>query len=297
MDTDLETEQSYRYTIGQFMNLNNGRVKIQPDMTDIFSKYGMPDCCKEQSYNNKHNIRFFQPGTETVEPKRKQISLRKREDAYDDSNILSEMRHAFSSVVKGSGGTIHAIAKLSQTLIPPTMVDEVAALFYNTIIQSPKQMPEYIEVLFSFRQPNQLERKIHYTFVRKVLDTFKNPLTLKTSPLESGADRTRKHRSTSCLLIASLFVYNFDPISIPSHIKPCETFNDDNKLREKLIVPMINQAKSNVDSIKNLANVWGILLPKHGNVLFDYKKDLVEIYKNVKFKLTSRIALKDYIDN
>ena len=182
MDTDFETDQ-YRYTIGQFMKLNNGHIELRPDMTDIFAKYGMPDCCKEQAYNNKHNTRFYPPGTQPVEHKSKQISLRKREDAYNDSNILSEMRHAFSSVVKGSGGTIHAIAKLSQTLIPPTMVDEVANLFFNTIIQSPQQMPEYLTVLFSFSQPSHLERKIHYTFVKKVMTTFKDPPILKTSPL------------------------------------------------------------------------------------------------------------------
>ena len=128
------------------------------------------------------------------------------------------------------------------------------------------------------------------------MTTFKDPPILKTSPLESGADRTRKHRATTCQLIASLFVYDFDPINVLSHVRPCETFNDEDKLREKLIIPLITYAKRDVDAIKNLANVWGILLSKHRDVLSDYKKDLKEIYYDTKFKLTSRIALKDYCD-
>lgn len=294
MDTDLE-EQSYRYTIGQFMMLNNGSVKLSNDLKTIFNAYIMPDCCKELTYNNKNNIRFNVPGV-IAEPKRKQISLRRRDDAYSDSNILSEIRHAFSSVVKGTGGTIHTIAKLSQILIPPTVVADVAQLFFSTIIQSPKQMPEYLKVLFSFSQPNQLERRIQLEFVKLVMTTFKSPAILKTSPLESGEDRTRRHRMTTCQLIASLFMYDYDPVNIPSHIKPAETFGNIDKLRQKVIEPLLDEASQNADAIKNLANVWGILLPKYKDVLNDYHADLRAIYTNTDFKLTSRIALKDYCD-
>jgi len=294
MDSDLE-EQRYRYTVGQFMMLNNGRVKLSADLKSIFSTYVMPECSKELTYNNKHNIKFNVPGV-VAEPKRKQISLRRRDDAYSDSNILSELRHAFSSVVKGTGGTIHTIAKLSQILIPPTVVSEVAQLFFSTIIQSPKQMPEYLKVLFSFSQPNQLERRVQLEFVKLAMTTFKDPPILKTSPLESGEDRTRRHRMTSCQLIASLFMYEFDPSNIPAHIKPAETFGNIDKLRQKVIEPLLDDARQNVEAIKNLAVVWGILLPKYKHVLDEYLGELRSIYTNADFKLTSRIALKDYCE-
>jgi len=293
MDTDFETEQRYRYTVGQFMKLNHGKVNVSQELSGIFSKYIMPDCCKEQPYNNKHNICFYPPGV-VVEVKKKQISLRRTDDAYNDSNILSELRHAFSSVVKGHGGTIHAVAKISQILIPVTMIDEVAKLFFDTIIQSPQQMSEYIHVLFSISQPNSLERKIHYAFAKLVMNTFKNPPILKTSPLESGEDRTKRHRSTTCQLMASLFVYDFKPDTVPSHVKPHETFNDVAKLREKVIEPLLEKAKVDQDAIKNLAHVWGILMPKYKSILALYKPELNEIYKDKTFKLTNRITLKDY---
>lgn len=294
MDTDFETEQTHRYTVGQFMKLNSGRVKLTAALNDILSKYVMPECCTLEPYNNKHNIHFYPPGVKT-EPKRSQISLRRREGAYNDSNILSELRHAFSSVVKGEGGTIHAVAKISQILIPQTMVEEVAKLFFNTIIQSPKQMPEYLKVLFNFSQPNSLERKIHKEFAKLVITTFENPPVLKTSPLESGEDRTRRHRVTTCQLIASLFVYDFDP-NVPSHVKPHEIFSNVDKLCSKVIEPLIAEATVNADAIKNLANVWNILLPTYHNVLANYKQKLLSIYRNTNFKLTSRIALKDFCE-
>jgi hypothetical protein len=295
MDNDFETEQVHRYTIGQFAKLNHAKVKLPGDMAEIFKGYVIPDCCREESYNNLHNIRFYPPGEKIAEPKHKPMLLRKREDAYNDTNILSSLRHAFSSVVKGSGGTVHAVAKLSQILIPETMVLEVATLFFNTIIQSPKQMPEYLTVLFSFTQPNYLERKIHFEFAKMVMSLFNNPPILKKSPLESGENRTKRHRATTCQLIASLFVYEFDPRN-PSHVKPLAIFNNPEKMRERVVIPLIKEASVEVSAIKNLANVWGILTPKYEDVLARYKDDLKSIFTDARFKLTARIALKDYCE-
>lgn len=299
MDTDFEMDQGYRYTVGQFMKLNHGLVKLPGDLSEIFSQYTMPECCHEQPYNNTKNIRFYVPGEKKVEPKRKPISLRRKGNIYDDSNILSELRHAFSSVVKGDGGTIHAIAKLTQTLIPQTMVQSVAKLFFDTIIQSPKQMPEYLKVLFSFSQPGCLERKVHYEFAKIVMNTFKDPPVLKNSPLESGEDRTRKHRASTCMLIASLFVYDYDPKHVPSHVKPHETFTNVERLRERILQPLIDEAQTNPNGIKNLANVWEILLtkPMYSKVLDEYKPELKKIYQNKDFRLTSRILLKDFCED
>ena len=294
MDSDFETEPTYRYTVGQFMKMNHAKVKLPTDIAEIVNKYSMPDCCKEQSYYNKYNIRFYPTG-KTAEPKRRLIT-RQKDDAFSDANILSELRHAFSSVVKGNGGTVHSIAKISQILIPNTMVDEVASLFFEVIIQSPKQMPEYLHVLFGFSQPGSLECEIQYKFAKKVMSVFKDPPVLPASLLESGEDRTKRHRLTTCQLIASLFVYEFDPEGMPSHVVPHRTFNNTTMLRERLIQPLIAQAREDVDAIKNLASVWSILQGKYASILAEYKNDLMAIYKDTKFKLTSRIALKDFCE-
>ena len=295
MDSDFETGPAYRYTVGQFMKLNNAKVKLPANISDIVGKYSMPDCCKEHPYYNKYNIRFYNKPVDAPEPKRRLIT-RNKDDAFNDSNILSELRHAFSSVVKGSGGTVHSIAKISQILIPITMVDEVANLFFDVIIQSPKQMPEYLHVLFGFTQPGDLHREIQYKFAKKVMNVFKEPPVLPASLLESGEDRTKRHRLTTCQLIASLFIYEFDPEGNPSHVVPHKTFSNTSMLKERVINPLLAQAKTEVDAIKNLASVWSILQPRYPSVLAEYKEDLIGIYKDPKFKLTSRIALKDFCE-
>lgn len=306
MDNDFEIEESYRYTVGQFMNLNNGQAKLVGDLKEIFDSYTMPDCCTELPYNNKHNIRFYPPdktnnghedrSDQDRSEKRKHAISRQKENAYDDSNILSGLRHALSSVVKGSGGTVHAIAKITQILIPQTMTNEVATLFFSTIIQSPKQMNEYLTVLFNFTQPGNLERKIHLEFAKLVMSTFKDPPVLKTSPLESGEDRTRRHRSTTCKLIASLFMFDYD-LNNPSHLKPFETFSNFEKLCTRVVGPLVQQASTEKDAIRNLADVWGILLPKYGDQLkVKYLDSIKAIYRDTKFKLSDRITLKDYCD-
>ena len=139
------------------------------------------------------------------------------------------------------------------------MVQPVAQLFFDTIIQSPKQIQEYLIVLFSFHQPNHLERKIQPQFVKIVMNLFDNPVELPDTVLESGVSRSRKHRDTTCKLLAHMFGYNFDPTNEPNHVQPHKTFSNVEKLKTRLLEPMIRDARDSADSIKNLAGVWNII--------------------------------------
>lgn len=294
MDNDFETESKYRYTVGQFMNLNPRVVKLPVELKNIFEKYVIPDCCN--AYNNKYNDRFYPEGSDSEKKPSKTMGLRKRE-AYSDVNILSELRHAFSSVVKGSNGTVLAIATIGQILIPNTMVQQVAQLFFDTIIQSPKQIQEYLIVLFSFHQPNHLERKIQPAFVKIVMNVFDNPVVLPDTVLEAGSARSRKHRETTCKLLASLFGYNFDPVNDPNHVLPSKTFGNVEKLKTRLLEPMIMEARESADGIKNLSGVWNIIdRAGYSETLDLYKSQLKQIYDDDKFKLAVRILLRDYCE-
>lgn len=292
MDSEFETD-GYRYTIGQFMKLNQGKCKLPADLKEIFSKYSMPDCSMEVPHNNKLNIRFNPPGKE---PPRKKMGLRKCDEIYSDIQILPSLRHAFSSVVKGSDGTVLAIHTMNSILIPITMTKEVAQLFFDTIIQSPKQMPEYLKLLFTFKQPNALERKIHLAFVQIAMEAFNSEIVLPDTILETGNDRSKKHRETTCKIIASLFVYKFDPKN-PTHAKPLKLFSNVEKLKKSVIEPMLSEASKDSGKIKNLINVWKILNDGgYSDVLSLYMSDLCAIYKNPKYKLSTRILLRDYCE-
>jgi hypothetical protein len=296
MDSDFEPETNdHRYTIEQFVNLNLGTVLLPPDLKSIFSKYTMPPCSMEQPHNNKHNKHFYPDGV----TKAQAVGFRKKGDVYSDSNILSDLRHAFSSVVKGEDGTICATAQISQILIPPTMITGVAELFFTTIIQSPKQMTEYLDVLFGFRQPNGLERKVHFEFVKIVMNTFKVPRVLEDTPLESGISRTRKQREITCKLIATLFTYKFSNTE-PSHKRPREYFGNVSNLEKEVVQPLFREYKDGIsaDTVKHIAYVWAILMSGgtgHRTLLNRYHDDMARIYANEKG--TVRLLLRDFVEH
>lgn len=292
MDCDFEPD-SYRYTIEQFVNLNPGSAALPPDLSAIFQTYTMPACSTEQAYNNKHNIRFYPPGVEATQPKKK-AGFGKKAGAYSDSNILGDLRHALSSVVKGNDGTVLAVATLGQILIPSTMIVPVAGLFYDTMIQSPKQMPEYLTVLFNFR--NGTEQKIYLEFVKLVMNNFITPIKLEDTPLEGGTTRTRKHRDATCKLLALLYTYKFDD---PRHAKPRSYFCKKDNLRNKLLIPLFTRARDDPEAVKNLASVWEILIqakkPLDQDIISEFKPQIKELFENKSFKLSIRLLLRDFI--
>lgn len=300
----METpEQSFketeRYTIGQCMLLNHGKVSLPPDLKELFDRYSMPPCCKVKPYNNKYNSRFYPDGFKSTEPKRRLLS-KKHDNIYSDDNILSNLRHAFGSVVKGDGGTLLAIAAINQILVPKTKIDEVAQLFFDTMIQSPRQRPEYMDILF--RIENGTEGKVHLKFVKIAIDTFANPVVLKKTALESAKDRTRKHREATCGLFASLFTYRFS--SEPKHRNPRAFFGNPKNLREKLLNPLFNAVEDpsatkedRVNAFKDIALVWSILHEAGRADDLDqiYYDKLRALYTNGEYKLTVRLLLRDYV--
>lgn len=278
---------SYRYTIGQFMSLNDGCVSLTPELEDIFRRYAMPPCSLEVPYNNRHNIHFYPKGSTPTESKLGSRS------AYSDSNIICTLNHALSSVVKGNDGTVMAIATISQILIPDTMVDQVAKLFYDTILQSPKQTTEYLRVLFGLLKPNNM-KAIHLAFVKMAMGAFKTPVKLEDTILESGASRSKKHRETTCLLIASLFAYKFNDKN-PMLVQPALFFGKRENLEERFLCPLLEISRSDPDSVKILAHAWTILTPLWGDVLKKYHPTLTEIYNNPDFKISVRLLLRDLV--
>ena len=129
------------------------------------------------------------------------------------------------------------------------------------------------------------------------MNLFDNPVELPDTVLENGASRSRKHRETTCKLLASLFGYDFDPTNEPNHIQPHKTFSNVEKLKTRLLEPMISDAKASADGIKNLAAVWNIIdRAGYSDVLDEYKSEIKAIYDDDKFKLAVRILLRDYCE-
>lgn len=294
---DFEPETSaYRYTIEQFVKLNPGRIKLPSDLEEIFSRYQMPECSTKHPYHNVHNKRFHPEGLPKAKPVKKPGFRGSRSDnVFSDSNILPDLRHALSSVVKGADGNELAITQINQKLIPGTQVGQVAELFFDVIMQSPKQMNEYLDVFFRFTQPHRMEKKIYFEFVKLVKNTFVNPRVLPDTPLEAGASRTKKHREATCRLMATLFTYPFSE-SNPAHAKPREFFANPDNLVTTVIDPLFASYRERPisDTVKNIANVWDILHKsgKWDDILPRYTDEITDIYRNEKG--TVRLLLRNY---
>lgn len=296
-DLDFEPENTHRYTIEQFVKLNHGRIKVPHDLDKIFVNYQMPECSLRHRYHNVHNTWFHPEGVPKVDPVKKPGFRGSRsDDVFSDSNILPDLRHALSSVVKGDAGNELAITQINQKLIPVTQITKVAELFFDVIMQSPKQMNEYLDVFFRFTQPHRLEKKIYLEFVKLVKDTFVEPRVLQDTPLETGASRTKKHREATCRLMATLFSYPFTPTN-PSHKKPLEFFSNPEKLVTTVIDPLFKEYsdQSSSDTVRNIAHVWDILHKsrKWDDVLSRYTEDITEIFHNEKG--TVRLLLRSYV--
>lgn len=290
----LEPKTTTRYTIGQFTMLNHGRVKLTPSLQQKFAEYTMPPCSLERAYNNPYNIRFSE-AMEGKAPSKKPL-LKKKEGVYDDAQILSSLRHAFSSIAKGEGRTILAIADINQIMIPKTMLEKVSELFFDVSVQCPKQMGEYLKVLFGISYQDQIEKTIYLHFVKCAMSCFDTPRVLEDSMLEDGESRTKKHREATCELIARLFTYSFS--DDPKHEKPRSFFGKYENLCTRLLDPIFrNIDKGDAHEVKNLVRVWEILLASKKFNLSAYLpkiRSLVE-NKNQRFKMSTVLLLRDFI--
>jgi hypothetical protein len=199
-----------RYTLGQAVALNHGQVVLPADLRSIFDSYSMPACSLEKPYNNRYNVKFYAPGAAAV-PRRKQIA--RKEEVYSDESVLSHLRHAFGSITKDK--TVLAVTQLNQTVIPDSMIAETGRLFFNTSVQSPALCQEYLTVLFNIHYPDGKASAIQLEFVKAAMSAFRQPVILEDTNLESGADRSKKHRSATCLVLAKMFVYKFAEGSKP----------------------------------------------------------------------------------
>jgi hypothetical protein len=282
-------DQSIRYTIGQMIALNHGKVNVPPGMAKLFSTYmnGIP-----KDYNNKHNVNIL---TGSLVQKKTILSSGKpSENAYQDQNILNDIRHIFGSLAKSKTDT--TVGLINRITIPVTMVTEVAKLFFDTCIQCPAVCDEYLDVLFRLSFPNQLEQKISYQFVQILIANYIKPPVLPDSKLESGADRTKNVHAATCLVFIKLFTYKFPETDMFKN--PRSYFGLKAHL-DNFLTPLFKKmTEGDATALNNVAVVWKILMAKCPEK-FDvssYKEQIRAVYENkTLYKLTVRLLLKDFI--
>ena len=293
-----------RLTTGQMMALNHGQINLPPSISQLIKDYAMPACCLSKPYGNPFNLHFASGRADKTKAAAasRTMNVRRTVASHTDEHIFQDLRKVFASIVKGKDGTVLATMSINRMIIPASKVNEIADLFFQTMIQCPLQIDEYLKVLFMIKRVgDDLDNKIRLAFAKIAIETFTNPVKLPDTKISDGETLTRHHREASCTIIAKLYSYDYANGSGSGGADlsgPNSLFSNYEKLKQKFIGQLLSEISAgNAESIKILANVLRILSTsgKYPTILADYKQDLQNIYENTKFKLTARLAVKDFI--
>jgi hypothetical protein len=261
----------------------------------------MPACCLSKPYANPHNPHFSAGRADKTKAASasRTMNVRQTVASHTDEHIFQDLRKVFASIVKGKDGTVLATMSINRMIIPVSKVNEIADLFFQTMIQCPLQIDEYLKVLFMIKRTgDDLDNKIRLAFAKIAIENFTHPVKLQDTKISDGDTLTRHHRESSCAIIAKLYSYDYTSRDGVDLSGPNTLFSNYEKLKQKFIGQIMSEISTgNADSIKILANVIRILSAsgKYPTILTDYKQDLQAIYENTQFKLTVRLAVKDFI--
>lgn len=261
----------------------------------------MPACCLSKQYGNPYNPHFSAGRADKTKAAAasRTMSARRTVASHTDEHIFQDLRKVFASIVKGKDGTVLATMSINRMIIPVSKVQEIADLFFQTMIQCPLQIDEYLKVLFMIKRTgDDLDNKIRLAFAKIAIETFKNPVKLQDTKISDGETLTRHHRESTCSVIAKLYAYDYSTKDGIDLSGPKTLFSNYENLKQKFIGQLLSEINAGIaDSIKILAYVLRILSEcgKYPNILNDYKQDLQKIYDNPGFKLTARLAVKDFI--
>uniref|UniRef100_A0A6C0J7M9 Uncharacterized protein n=1 Tax=viral metagenome TaxID=1070528 RepID=A0A6C0J7M9_9ZZZZ len=292
-----------RYSLGEFYSLNPGTVKHPISLTNLISTYKMPSCCLKEPYINKLNTEFNQACNEQQPVRSARIMRIAAHEKHGDDRILSDIKKAFSSVTTGKDGTILTAAQIGQMNIPDNQIGAIVKLFFDTIIQIPNMIKQYLKVLFTIQRLDKIENAIRIKFCKMAIDIFEHPLVLEDTMIIDGVTRTRQHRNTTCLLFAHLYSYPFNDKN-PGLIGPKKRFSNESKLTDTLLNTLIFEINDETQSkdiryasMKCLTDSLGVITEsgKYPNLLQTLYPKLSAIYKNKDFKLGKRLLLKEFI--
>ncbi len=289
-----------RLTTGQMMALNHGNIRLPATIEQLIKDYAMPACCLSKPYGNPYNPHFSVGKSKaSAMAAGRTMNTRRTVASHSDDHIFQDLRKAFASIVKGKDGTVLATMSINRMIIPVTKVQDIADLFFQTMIQCPLQIDEYLKVLFSLKRTgDNLEDKIRLCFAKIAIENFLHPVKLQDTKISDGETLTRNHRENCCTVIAKLYAYDYMGNTDVDLRGPNSMFSNYEKLKSNFIDNIVADInRGNQDNIKILANVFRILSVKYPKLIGDYSQQIKDIYANNQFKLTTRLAIKDWVDS
>lgn len=273
-----------RLTLGQITGLNHGRVAIPDSVKATIAKYTNGQL---PSYNNPYNIHIKQGAA--VKTSGGALTEKRNKEANTDEGVLYSIRHVFGSIAKGK--TDKAIEAINLLNIPVTLVDRLALLFFDTIIQCPNLCSEYLEVLQKFTPVNFSKDILYESFCKLVISRYLHPVKVEASKLETAEDRTKAFNSAICMLISLLFSstgFRNAPVF-------CRFFGSRDAL-DRFLSPLFGRMEQgDISAVQNISVIYP-MIKRAFQDLTPYDDRIRAIYADTKlFKLSVRLLLKELI--
>lgn len=306
-----------RYTLEQLFNLNIGQELKDPNLIQLFDSYPQP---KTRDYYNKKNKRFNafnklpnEPdagaGADADEPKlehNRGIPI-KTEHVFSDKKVIEDIRRIVNQITQTN--TDQIVDKLNQLSIPNTQVENVATVFFKSMIECEFLVDSYLKVLFGFtNQDTKLMRELYKRFTQNVIKEFKYPTEFKDTQLEKGRDREARWRLATCKILSKMYIYQYP--SAPK-IKQKDAFHfvrvglhTKTFCKEFLDVIFNEVTPKNHNTTQILLTVWTIL-HKRSNKLAklapgkhaEYLNSIQKFVNSKDYKMTDKVMLMSLLDN
>jgi len=274
----LGTRNVIRHTIGELYGMNTGETLPPGKTLSILNSYPPPSS-KISEYANKHNKNFKfvtdpngsgggggsgsggSSGNGRSARGRRNFNMLTRSHCLSDDRVIEDIRDVINNISNDQGKVRTAIERLSQLSIPKTQIDNIAGIFYDSMIECDFLIEQYMDVLFGFKNVDkELLKAIYIAFSKLCVSRFKEPKVFEDTATETGPDKTKRFRVNNVKIIAHLYQRCPNPW-INSY------FNTANIVKSCLTPIFEGMDPADEASVQVLTTIWDLLSGEDSRLL------------------------------
>jgi len=273
----------------------------------LFDSYPLP---KTRDYYNKKNKRFAASKKLADDAAGDDDSDRgipiKSEHIFSDKKVIEDIRRVVNQITQSN--TDQIIDKLNQLSIPNTQIENVATVFFKSMIECEFLVDSYIKVLFGFTNSDvRLIRDLYKRFTQNVIKEFKHPTQFQDTQLEKGRDREARWRLATCKILSKMYIYKFPPAPKINQKDPFHFvrvgLQTKTLCREFLDVIFREITPKNHNTTQILLTVWTILHKRNNKLAklapakhLEYMTAIKKLTNSKDYKMTDKVMLMSLLD-
>ena len=244
--------------------MNSGICTEDKEILNFFDSY--PKLTQKINYLNNFNKKLS-----------KNINNQTIKSDFDNK-VLDFIRKELSSVTRSNISIV--TANITGAIIPESKLEEIAKIFYQSMLDCNFLIDELLECLIKINFPVV----VYKTIISLIINEFKMPTIFEDSYSETGKDKSYRIRLANCIIMAKIYKINNELLTI----KDEEFYNN-------FILPLISI--KNESDIIILSHVLVLVLSKLKLYSNDYYNDILSkikiIMSNTDYKLSNRLKLRN----